>query len=197
MRLATLQGTRRDPARPMRGKLVRAQFSGSGLTVRAFSAATTRTLADERAASLESQLAIAKTRAATSPLVSSKGLRIVRLESGVERPDVGRYGMPECSLRSRQSPGYGPCSLVWLESRTRSMETCDSSPARSMLEDARVSAARLSVRGRLRSHDTKQSGAFLFRYGAWSIGALVDEMGVTPRFGVGERWLERRSAASE
>jgi hypothetical protein len=40
----------------------------------------------------------------------------------------------------------------------------------------------------------EQSGAFLFRYGAWSIGALVDEMGVTPRFGVGERWLERRSA---
>jgi hypothetical protein len=65
------------------------------------------------------------------------------------------------------------------------------------LEDARLSAARLSVRGRLRSHDTKQSGAFLFRYGAWSIGAVVDEMGVTPRFGVGERWLERRSAASD
>jgi hypothetical protein len=65
------------------------------------------------------------------------------------------------------------------------------------LEDARFSAARLSVRGRLRSHDTKQLGAFLFRYGSWSIGAVVDERGVTPRFGVGERWLESRSAASE
>jgi hypothetical protein len=68
-------------------------------------------------------------------------------------------------------------------------------PGRFELEDARLSAARLLVRGAHRSYDGERSGAFLFRYAKWSIGAVFDESGVRTRFGVGERWLERQSSA--
>ena len=65
-------------------------------------------------------------------------------------------------------------------------------PGRFELENARVSAGRLSVRGAHRSRGERRSGAFLVRYGSWSVGAVFDENEVRPRFGVGERWLKRQ-----
>jgi hypothetical protein len=69
-------------------------------------------------------------------------------------------------------------------------------PGRFELEHARLSAARLLVRGAHRSYDGERSGAFLFQYASWSIGAVFDESGVRTRFGVGERWLQRQSSAA-
>jgi hypothetical protein len=66
-------------------------------------------------------------------------------------------------------------------------------PGRFELEDAHFSAAPLAVRGILRWHDTGRSGVLLFKYGSWSVGAVVREGGLSTRFGVNERWLERRS----
>jgi hypothetical protein len=69
-------------------------------------------------------------------------------------------------------------------------------PGRFEHEDARFTAARFSVRGAHRWDRDDRSGAFLFRYGSWTMGAVVDETGVRVRPGTTDRWLERHSVIS-
>ncbi|HEX6277954.1 MAG TPA: hypothetical protein VFZ53_33150 [Polyangiaceae bacterium] len=68
------------------------------------------------------------------------------------------------------------------------------SPGQFELEDVRLFAARLSVRGFVRSDERRRTAALLFRYGAQTVGAVFDERSVSTRFGVGDRWLERQKA---